>query len=67
MGGATAGTGVSAESEPRARKHPELKASSEEHGQLLVRPAAGIPHVCVTTTKLQQTNRYNKRQTFMKS
>ncbi|TMS04340.1 Pecanex-like protein 2, partial [Larimichthys crocea] len=30
---------------PERWQHPELKASSEEHGQLVLRPAAGLPHL----------------------
>lgn len=48
MGRPAAGVGVFTEPKPRTWQHPELKASAEEHGQLVLRPAAGIPHVCVT-------------------
>lgn len=45
VGGPAAGAGVSAEPKPRTWQHPELKAGAEEHGQLVLRPAAGLPHV----------------------
>ncbi len=45
--GPAARVGVFTEPKPRTRQHPELKASAEEHGQLILRPAAGLPHVGV--------------------
>ena len=45
VGGAAAGAGVPAQQEPRERKHPELQAGPEEHGELVVRSAPGLPHV----------------------
>lgn len=47
MGGPAARVGVFTEPKPGARQHPELKAGAEEHGQLVLRPAAGLPHVGV--------------------
>lgn len=47
VGGPAAGAGLSTQPEPRARQHPELQAGAEEHGELVVRPAAGLPHVRV--------------------
>lgn len=48
MGRSAAGAGVFKESKPGTRQHPELEAGAEEHGQLVLRPAAGIPHVRFT-------------------
>lgn len=50
VGGATAGARLPAEPKPRAREHPELQAGAEEHGQLVLRPAAGLPHVRAAAT-----------------
>ncbi|CAG10054.1 unnamed protein product [Tetraodon nigroviridis] len=47
VGGPAAGAGVLAQPEPGTRQHPELQAGAEEHGELVLRPAAGLPHVRV--------------------
>lgn len=47
MGRPAAGAGLFTEPQPRAWQYPELETGAEEHGQLILRPAAGIPHVCV--------------------
>jgi len=39
MGGATKRTGLSAQSQSRAREHTERQASAQEHDQLIVRSA----------------------------
>lgn len=49
MGRPAAGAGVPAEPKPGTWQHSELKASAEEHGQFVLRPAAGLPHVCVAS------------------
>ena len=48
MGRPAAGVGVLTEPKPRTWQHPELEAGAEEHGELILRSAAGIPHVRVT-------------------
>lgn len=45
VGGATAGAGVPEKPKPRARQHPERQAGSEEHDQLVLRPAHRVPHL----------------------
>ena len=47
MGRPAAGAGVLTQPQPRARQHPELQAGPPKHDQLVVRPAAGLPHVRV--------------------
>lgn len=47
VGGPAAGAGVFTEPQPGTRQHPELQAGAEEHGELVLRPAAGLPHVRV--------------------
>lgn len=47
MGRPAARVGVFTEPKPGTWKHSELKASTEEHGQLFLRSAAGLPHVGV--------------------
>lgn len=48
MGRPAAGVGVFKEPKPRTWQHPELQTGAEEHGELVLRSAPGIPHVCVT-------------------
>lgn len=51
MGGPAAGVGVFTEQKSGAWQHPELQAGAEEHGQLVLRPAARIPHVGAAQTQ----------------
>lgn len=45
MGGPTAGAGLLTQQKPGTWQHPELQAGAEKHGELIVRPATGLPHV----------------------
>lgn len=45
VGRPAAGAGLLTQQKPRTWQHPELQAGAEEHGELVVRPAAGLPHV----------------------
>lgn len=47
VGGATAGAGLPAQSQPRAWQHSERQTGPEEYDKLLMRPAYWLPHLRV--------------------
>ena len=52
VGGAAAGARVRAQPEPGARQHPEREAGAPQYDQLVVRPAARLPHLRVAAAHL---------------